>query len=186
MPAATRPAAASTKPPIFPSMAAIMNGCDRIFCGSICTHWGATDEQRLHWPPRHSGASVLSEESLPAVLTFPQFPLCLCSVIWPHRPAYRRHENYSRRARLPAPNPACWPNHLQTPWLQTLGTAPLCSWTKCTSCTSPWCRCELGGQCKMRCCTRGHSLSACGKFASGVRCHAARQTAALRCLPAPP
>lgn len=127
-----------------------------------------------------------SEESLPAVLTFPQFPLCLCSVIWPHRPAYRRHENYSRRARLPAPNPACWPNHLQTPWLQTLGTAPLCSWTKCTSCTSPWCRCELGGQCKMRCCTRGHSLSACGKFASGVRCHAARQTAALRCLPAPP
>ncbi|KAL4419980.1 hypothetical protein ABPG75_007078 [Micractinium tetrahymenae] len=35
-------------------MAAIKDGCDRIFCGSLCTHWGATDEQRPYWPPRHS------------------------------------------------------------------------------------------------------------------------------------
>lgn len=34
--------------------AAISTSCDRVFCGNWCTSWGATDEQRNYWPPRHS------------------------------------------------------------------------------------------------------------------------------------
>lgn len=37
-------------------LVAVRDSFDRVFCGGWCTRWEPTEEQRQHWPPRHSGA----------------------------------------------------------------------------------------------------------------------------------
>ena len=122
--------------------AAISTSCDRVFCGNWCTSWGATDEQRNYWPPRHSGEPAR-----------------------PRAPAAQRlggscsrgkdHQPTAAPTASPCPaeqRPPAEPSFPKPPLLlQTSGTRHPSLCRRSMSCMSLWCRRGGGPRVCARC-----------------------------------